>query len=395
MHILYLHQYFNTPRTGGGIRSYEISKVLIKKGHKVSMITSYGNFYNFKKKKIKFKKIDGINVYFIDNLFDNKTKSSKILSFIYFAIFFTFKALSIKADIVYATSTPLTIVIPALFKRFIQKTPYIFELRDLWPDVPIKYKYINNYFLIKFSLLLEYIAYKYAKKIVVIVDGFKNHLIKFKKIKASKIIVITQFCYDYKFKINSKVDKFFKKNKKYLLYAGRIDLSHNVEYLVHLANKIYFKDNNIFFLVYGDGPHYNLVKELAKRNNILNKNFFLFKSLSRKKLFKISKYTIAHFALADKFLPKLHLKNNANNKFFFAINCNKPIINNFQSWQTNVAKKNNIGIEINNSNYYVASNQLMFFLKNIKKYSIKKNYKNLQEKFNINRQINLLEKNLF
>jgi len=395
MHILYLHQYFNTPRTGGGIRSYEISKVLIKKGHKVSMITSYGNFYNFKKKKIKFKKIDGINVYFIDNLFDNKTKSSKILSFIYFAIFFTFKALSIKADIVYATSTPLTIVIPALFKRFIQKTPYIFELRDLWPDVPIKYKYINNYFLIKFSLLLEYIAYKYAKKIVVIVDGFKNHLIKFKKIKPSKIIVITQFCYDYKFKINSKVDKFFKKNKKYLLYAGRIDLSHNVEYLVHLANKIYFKDNNIFFLVYGDGPHYNLVKELAKRNNILNKNFFLFKSLSRKKLFKISKYTIAHFALADKFLPKLHLKNNANNKFFFAINCNKPIINNFQSWQTNVAKKNNIGIEINNSNYYVASNQLMFFLKNIKKYSIKKNYKNLQEKFNINRQINLLEKNLF
>jgi glycosyltransferase involved in cell wall biosynthesis len=395
MHILYLHQYFNTPRTGGGIRSYEISKVLIKKGHKVSMITSYGNFYNFKKKKVKFKKIDGINVYFIDNLFDNKTKSSKILSFIYFAIFFTFKALSIKADIVYATSTPLTIVIPALFKRFIQKTPYIFELRDLWPDVPIKYKYINNYFLIKFSLLLEYIAYKYAKKIVVIVDGFKNHLIKFKKIKPSKIIVITQFCYDYKFKINSKVDKFFKKNKKYLLYAGRIDLSHNVEYLVHLANKIYFKDNNIFFLVYGDGPHYNLVKELAKRNNILNKNFFLFKSLSRKKLFKISKYTIAHFALADKFLPKLHLKNNANNKFFFAINCNKPTINNFQSWQTNVAKKNNIGIEINNSNYHVASNQLMFFLKNIKKYSIKKNYKNLQEKFNINRQINLLEKNLF
>ena len=91
----------------------------------------------------------------------------------------------------------------------------------------------------------------------------------------------------------------------------------------------------------------------------MNKNFFIFKSLGRKNLFEISKYTKAHLALANISLPKLHLKNNANNKFFFAINCNKPIINNFNSWQTNLAIKNNIGIKISNINYNVASNQII------------------------------------
>ena len=179
------------------------------------------------------------------------------------------------------------------------------------------------------------------------------------------------------------------------MYAGGIDLSHNVEYLIYLAKKIYLKDKNIIFLVYGDGPHYNLVKELAKKNKVLNKNFFIFKPLGRKNLFEISKHTKAHLALANKSLPTLHLNNNANNKFFFAINCNKPIINNFNSWQTNLAIKNNIGIKISNINYNIASNQLILFLKNIKNYSQKKKFKNLQKKFCIDGQMNQIEKSLF
>lgn len=52
MHILYLHQNFNIPKNGGSIRSYEISKSLINKGHKISMITSYAKFPDLKKKKL-------------------------------------------------------------------------------------------------------------------------------------------------------------------------------------------------------------------------------------------------------------------------------------------------------------------------------------------------------
>ena len=56
MHILYLHQYFSLPKNGGSIRSYEISKSLINKGHKISMITSYSKFQDLKKKKLNLKK---------------------------------------------------------------------------------------------------------------------------------------------------------------------------------------------------------------------------------------------------------------------------------------------------------------------------------------------------
>lgn len=397
MHILYCHQYFNTPDTPGSLRSYEISKSLIKKGHSVSIITSYGNskkFNLYKKKKITYKEIDGIKVYFIDSKFSNLNHFSKILSFIYFSLICSLRVLTIKADLIYVTSTPLTIVIPALLKKLVSNTPFIFEVRDLWPDVPIKIKVLKNFFLIKLALYLEYLAYKHAKKIVVIVDGFKNYLVKNKNINSKKIITIYQFCYDTS--INPKKSKkiIFKKNKSYLLYAGGIDFSHNVEYLVYLAEKIYLQNKNIVFLICGHGNHFSKVYLLAKKLNVLNKNLFFLGNIKREELLFVSKYSKAHIALANPNLPKFHLKNNANNKFFFAINCNKPILNNFTSWQTKISTKNNIGIKIDSFNFDIASNEIIKFLKNIRFYSNIKNFNKLKKKFSLERQMKILENNL-
>ena len=64
--------------------------------------------------------------------------------FIKFLWFSILKILSIKGDLVLATSTPLTIGIPALIKKWIQKTPFIFETRDVWPEAVIAIGAINN-----------------------------------------------------------------------------------------------------------------------------------------------------------------------------------------------------------------------------------------------------------
>ena len=55
MHILYLHQYFNTPEEGGETRSYEFARKLIKLGHKVTMVTSSNKTNN------SVKIMEGIN----------------------------------------------------------------------------------------------------------------------------------------------------------------------------------------------------------------------------------------------------------------------------------------------------------------------------------------------
>ena len=67
MKILYIHQYFRTPNEPGGTRSYWFCKALINKGFKVVMITSRGS----QQKLIERENVDGIEVIYIRNSYDN------------------------------------------------------------------------------------------------------------------------------------------------------------------------------------------------------------------------------------------------------------------------------------------------------------------------------------
>src|SRR5690606_3755255 len=136
MKILYLHQYFNTPNMSGGTRSYEMAKRLVAAGHEVHMITSWVqetnhlDWFN--------EEIDGIKVHWFPNPYSNKMSyKQRIQAFLRFAYASMQKIATIPADIVFATSTPLTIAIPGVLGARKQKIPMIFEVRDLWPEVPI------------------------------------------------------------------------------------------------------------------------------------------------------------------------------------------------------------------------------------------------------------------
>ena len=122
----------------GGTRSYEMARRMVKKGHQVHMITSLrdgSSRSGIWKKEI----IDGITVHWLSVPYDNKMSSiRRIYSFIIFAFKAGSKAISIGGDIIFATSTPLTISIPAIKAKNKLKIPMVFEVRDLWPELPIE-----------------------------------------------------------------------------------------------------------------------------------------------------------------------------------------------------------------------------------------------------------------
>src|SRR5690554_3400721 len=134
MHILYLHQYFHTPEEGGGTRSYEFARKIVKFGHKVTIITSANEIDNTKKM------IEGINVIYLKVPYSNYMSfKRRLLSFISFGLRSIIAGIKVKNwDLVFATSTPLTIAIPGIALSFIKRIPMIFEVRDLWPEVPIQ-----------------------------------------------------------------------------------------------------------------------------------------------------------------------------------------------------------------------------------------------------------------
>lgn len=186
MRILYLHQYFNLPSDPGGTRSYEMARRLVAAGHHIYMITS-DHHGKSKEKGWQVTKEAGIEVHWLSEPYNNEMSySQRIKVFLKFAFSAARRAAQIPADVVFATSTPLTIAIPGLYASKRQRIPMVFEVRDLWPDVPIALEVIRNPILKKLSYLIEKYAYNNSDFVVALAPGMAEVISK-KGVSKNKI----------------------------------------------------------------------------------------------------------------------------------------------------------------------------------------------------------------
>jgi len=88
-----------------------------------------------------------------------------------------FKARKISCDVVFATSTPLTIGIPGVFSAKKHKVPLVFEVRDLWPELPIAVGVIKNPVVIKLLKIFECWIYKNSAKIIALSPGMADGIL--------------------------------------------------------------------------------------------------------------------------------------------------------------------------------------------------------------------------
>jgi hypothetical protein len=172
MKIIYLHQYYNTSNVPWGTRSYEISKHLIDKGHEVVMIGGYEielkDIYNDFSERFTYESTK-------TKYSNNMSYVNRTISFFQYVLKACIIGKSIKnANIIYASSTPLTIGISAIILSHKLKIPFIFEVRDVWPEVPIGLGIIKNKLLIKFLEKLELAIYKKAQNIIALSDGMRD-----------------------------------------------------------------------------------------------------------------------------------------------------------------------------------------------------------------------------
>lgn len=171
MKVIYLHQYFKTPDMSGGTRSYEMAKRMVKAGHEVHMVTSWTEKTNHT--DWFSEEIEGIHVHWYPNQYSNSMSfKERTKVFMRFAYAATTKAASFKdANIIFATSTPLTIAIPAVSASKLLKIPMVFEVRDLWPEIPIAIGALNNPLLKFLAKRLEKLAYTNSSAVVALSPG--------------------------------------------------------------------------------------------------------------------------------------------------------------------------------------------------------------------------------
>ncbi|WP_370861036.1 glycosyltransferase family 4 protein [Parabacteroides faecis] len=345
MRLLYIHQYFNFPEDSGGTRSYDLAKSFANRGIRVIIITSNTELGSCQNQKERWKKVvrDDLILYVLRCRYDNNMNfRQRIASFFSFAFYSSLKVIRIKADLVLATSTPLTIGVPALIKKIFQKTPYVFEVRDVWPEVPIKMGIIKNKLLINMLRLFEKVVYRHASWIVPLSTGMSRNIVARVKNVEDKITVIPNI---------SELDRFSNltptvsfpfslDRKKILLYCGTIGKVNGLQYLVDLASKTIKYDKNIIYCIFGKGNELDIVLQKAQAVNILNRNFFYLGVVSKTDLPYL--YHVASTG-SSFVIDNPILWDNSANKFFDTLAARKPIVINHEGWQAEVIRRYECG----------------------------------------------------
>lgn len=349
MKILYFHQHFKTPQQGGGTRSYEFARKLIERGHSVTMVC--GGTFLFDKnetQKIKRVDLDGIDTIQIRLPYSNKDGIFKrAIIFIKFAMECINISKKEHHDLLFATSTPLTAGIPGIWQKWFgrRKRKFVFEVRDLWPELPKALGMKNPIFLTGMSLLEKW-SYKYADGCIGLSPGICDG-IKKRSPKGRLITMIPNGC-DLDLFVPGKREnlelKGISAEDKVAVFTGAHGVANGLDAILDMAQVLKQRgreDIKIAFI--GDGKMKPHLQERAQRENLHNCLFF--NRIPKTELTKIvSSADIGLMVLKN--VPAFYYGTSPN-KFFDYISSGLPIINNYLGWLADMIEENNCGLVVN------------------------------------------------
>lgn len=342
MNILYIHQYFVTPQEPGGTRSYWLAQELIKNGHKVTMLTSSSKF----SEDIKIVEIDGIEVVYIKEDYDqNMSVSRRLKAFLKFMYKSSVVGMKQKdIDLVIATSTPLTIGIPALILKWFKKKPFVFEVRDLWPEVPIQMGAIKNSWTIKTTRLLEKVIYKNASRVIALSPGMQAGVVKY--IPKEKTSMIPNMAKMDEFWPRGKNDQLMeklglKKDSFKIVHFGSLGLANGAQTIIESAKLLNNREDIEFLFVGGGSTEKDLIEEVEK-SNLKNVKF-----LGKFPMTDVSEIVNFSDVSMISFLDIPILYTNSPNKLFDSLSAGKQIIVNSAGWTKDIAEKYHCGFYVN------------------------------------------------
>ena len=347
MKILFITDNFPPEVNAPATRTYEHALEWVAQGTEVTVITCapnfpHGNIYDgYKNKLFQRENMDGIEVVRVwSYITANSGFIKRVLDYVSFAFSAFWVGLFQKHDVIIATSPQFFTTWAAFSISKLRRKPWIFELRDLWPESIKTVGVMKQGKVINMLEKIELALYRDASRIIAVTDAFKTNLTD-RGIDAGKIDVITN---------GSNVELFYphQKNKELLNqlnlngkfivgYIGTHGLSHSLDFVIHSISKI--TDPDIHFLFIGDGAMKNTIVNLAKELNISNATF----------LSPISKDLVPEYlAICDVSLAPLKKADNFRkvipSKIFEASAMRKPTLLGVEGQAQEILEKHNAGL---------------------------------------------------
>jgi glycosyltransferase involved in cell wall biosynthesis len=350
MKILYFHQHFNTPAGSVGVRSYQMARALIAAGHEVTIVCgSYrGGATGLSGPYIKGRRsgiVEDIEVIEFELPYSNALGFLKrALIFLQFAFRSTTVALTHQYDLVFATSTPLTAGIPGIFARWLRRKPFVFEVRDLWPELPKAMGVITNPIILLAMSVLEWSSYHSATRLVALAGGIAQGIAK-RGIPEDRIITIPNGCDLDIFKPGNEKwrPECIAKEDLLAVFSGTHGTANGLDAVLDAAVELNQRDrDNIKFVLIGDGQQKAELVSRAVREDI--NNIIFLDPVGKAELAKLlSGSDIGLQILAN--VPAFFYGTSPN-KFFDYISAGLPVLTNYPGWVADSIKENDCGFAI-------------------------------------------------
>lgn len=351
MKILYFHQHFTTPQGSTGTRSYEMGRRLVERGHEVTVVCgSYAlgrsGLTGPMEKGLRSGVVDGIRILELDLVVSNHDSFCKRTgSFLRYAWRSVRIALKEDYDLLFATSTPLTAGIPGIVMKYLRKKKFVFEVRDLWPELPREMGVIRNPVILAAMSFLEWLSYRKADACI----GLSPGIVKGIERRAPKdqlIAMIPNGCDLDLFRPGTRKNMDLpgiKAGDFVAVFTGAHGRANGLMAVLEAAAVLKQRGRSDIKLVFiGDGK---LKPELVRRAAEENlDNCLFFKPVPKDQLTDlIASADAGMMILAN--IPAFYYGTSPN-KFFDYIAAGLPVINNYPGWLAEIIRENGCGIPV-------------------------------------------------
>jgi glycosyltransferase involved in cell wall biosynthesis len=309
--------------------------------------------------------LDGIRLEVLHVPYSNRMSfRRRIVAFLRFALGASLHVRKFKADVVFATSTPLTVFLPGLAAKLWHRIPLVFEVRDLWPELPIAVGALRNPISRMSARLLEWSAYRAASKIVALSPGMAEGVTR-RGIAPTKIQVIPNSCDIDLFEVSKEAGAWVRPTlgispaDSLVVYVGTFGVINKVSYLVDLASAMATIAPSVHFLLVGDGAEREAIAMRARTKGVLGKNLTMWSPVPKQKVPDIlGAATVA----VSVFAPIPAMAANSANKFFDGLAAGKPVVINYLGWQAQLLTESGAGVVLPEGDPASAAKLLAAFL---------------------------------
>lgn len=291
MKILYVSQYFPPEMGAPAARAAELSRHWSTAGHEVSILTGFPNHptgvvppeWRSRFHRITYQeKVGRVDVYrtWLWPL-PNRKAHERMRNYASFCISAGLRGLALsRPDVIIATSPQLLVGLAGWWLAFCRQIPFVFEVRDLWPESLTAVGVANEGSLLHRTLAeIARFLYAHADRIVVVSPAFKQRLIEDWRVSAHKIFVVengveTEVFAPSSDSATSELRKRLNAENKFLAsYIGTMGNAHGLETLLDAAAQLQLQNADVLLLLIGEGADKDRIKALAQSRELKNVHF--------------------------------------------------------------------------------------------------------------------------